>query len=140
MIRDQKLQQVQAGLQYNHKLATKFLSMAGGGERCFLSDIHTGNVLFRGMGMSCEEAFSDAVSQFEAQEDPRDVAGENARLREQLRSMESKLEEQPDEKDTKAKISDAASSGTDNAEEVKPKRRGRPRKEKLPADFDLPTE
>ena len=26
------------------------------------------------------------------------------------------------------------------AEEVKPKRRGRPRKEKLPADFDLPTE
>ena len=90
--------------------------------------------------MSCEEAFSDAVSQFEAQEDPRDVAGENARLREQLRSMESKLEEQPDEKDTKAKISDAASSGTDNAEEVKPKRRGRPRKEKLPADFDLPTE
>tara|TARA_R100001443_G_scaffold96964_3_gene103831 strand:+ start:1284 stop:1718 length:435 start_codon:yes stop_codon:yes gene_type:complete len=140
MIRDQKLQQVQAGLQYNHKLATKFLSMAGGGERCFLSDIHTGTVLFRGMGMSCEEAFRDAVSQFEAQDDPRDVAGENARLREQLKSMESQLEDKPAAEVEEEKSTANATAAPDQEEATVKKRRGRPPKKKLPADFDLPTD
>ena len=84
-------------LQMNHKLQPSFSIRAGTGSyNCILIHTQTGEHRFRGVGNSEVEAFANAFSKFEAAPAPADaikVQQENEDLREQLKAMESKLED-----------------------------------------------